>query len=100
MTDYQLAHQARDLSQLFDFAGEDFSGKVTTGPMDQEQLLREYLRFGTDETLPAHFLFADIAYTASAAQSSQPEALRELLVKGMRYGEDVTNALAAQFEEA
>ena len=97
MTDYELSRQASDLSQSFDFAGEGFSGKAQTGPMQQEQLVREYLNFGGDETLPEHFLFADIAYEAPSDQSSQPENLREFLARGMAHGERMAGALSTQF---
>ncbi len=100
MADYSLARQARDLGQLFQFDDDGFSGRVSTGPMGQQQLLREYLRFGGDDSLPEYFLFADVAYRVSVDLDPQPDELRIFLLQGMSYAESVARELSARFEEA
>ena len=99
MADYKLARKADDFSQLFDFEGKDFHGSATTGPMAKEQLVREYLKFGSEPGLPQYFLFADVGYHAGADQGCNPDELKDLLVRGFRYGASVAEDLSAQFQE-
>ena len=99
MADYDLVYQVSDMGQMFDIVGEDYSSTVHTGPMDREQLVRDYLAFGFSDALPERFLFADIGYTGIPQQGLGSADLRNFLRKGMAHGKTLADKFSTRFEE-
>lgn len=92
--DFGLIREAVDLMQAYTFAG---NAQATTGPMQPEQLRRDYLVFGDDSVVPPQFLFAHVHYEAPVGGSLTPDSLRNILTRGVLYGQDVADDLGAQF---
>jgi hypothetical protein len=86
-----IVDSATDIGLVFDEHEDEVVKHIQIGPMDGEQLRREYLRWPR-ESIPDTFLFVGLGYVASSEAPYEAESLRAFLQSAVAW--QVTQAEA------
>jgi hypothetical protein len=93
-----IVDSATDIGLLFDEHEDEADKHVQIGPMDAEQLRREYLRW-PGEGIPDTFLFLALAYASSTEAPCALESLRGFLERAIAWqaseAESIVSSLRA-----
>lgn len=82
-----LIEKSSDVCVILDFQEEEGMVHLISGPMQEEQLRKQYFPF-VSEKLPEVFVFCDIDYSETLSREYNKKFINGFVNKGIKYGEE------------